>query len=679
MAVMSIAACGSSVPSQAPPGASPQPTPGQVAECGDYAPTRNAYFGDLHVHTANSFDAYLFGNHMNNPEVAYDFAQGRQIQLNDNTAGQRFVQLRRPLDFAAVTDHSEYLGEVRICTDAEQGGLGYYDPLCAEFRVNRPQDNLAFLVWGVPLTQDDPSRLPMCTYADCATAARSVWEETSRITDSRNQPCRFTAFNAYEYSPSTAGSRLHRNIVFRSSAVPEVPVSYFEAPEPIELFNQLNAACDAEEGCEYLSIPHNSNLSHGRLLWADPERFSDPQYVADLREIAQVNPVLEMMQIKGNSECKLGLGTTDEECEFEQLRDKPLCCDPANGITENCTEKLPSLPFVDEVSCHEVCPNDRPDYDTRSPDNSTGCVATHDFVRGAFLKGMQAQQQLGFNPLRFSLIASTDNHNAASGDVDEQGNPGAPYGWEGGHGGQDDDPEERLDVLTNIGRITNPGGLAGVWADQNTRESLYASLRRGEVFATSGTRMRVRLFAGDYPADLCALPDAQMKALAYQRGVPMGADARLTADGGAPAFALQVMADEQPLQRLQIVKLSVDTAGDAHEKVYDLATFAPVADVDDDCTIHYKAATETRMSACMLWHDPDFDSTQTASYYLRAFEDASCRWTGHMCAALRRTGDVDCAATPDHACCPTSSSPVKAVVQERAWSSPIWYTPESGS
>ena len=447
--------------------------------------------------------------------------------------------------------------------------------------------------------------------------------------------------------------------------------------DPEGLFAKLNAGCSSAAGCEYLSIPHNPNLSHGRLLWADPQQFSDPAYVAGLRKIAQANPVLEMMQIKGNSECKLGIGTTDEECEFEQLRDKPLCCDPANGITNYCVTQQKTVPFAQEPNCVSVCPGDRPDMTQKSPDNSTGCVASHDFIRGAMIKGMVAQQKLGFNPLRFGLIASTDNHNSAPGDVEEAGDPGSPLGWQGAHGGQDDDPDERLGVLTNIGRITNPGGLAGVWAEQNTRESIYSALKRGEVFATSGTRMRVRFFAGDYPAGICSQPNELMKQTAYDKGVPMGSDIQPPPSNKSPRFVVQALADEHPLQRTQIVKLWVDSQGNGHERVFDINTYAHPAYVDGACTITYKAPPEQRMSICEEWRDPDWNPGQTASYYPRVFEDASCRWTGYLCAALKKSGQVDCNATPDHACCESSTDSVKKVIQERAWASPVWYTPKA--
>jgi hypothetical protein len=659
--------------------ASPDPAPGDQVECGDHSETRNAYFGDLHVHTAYSFDAYLFGNHVNEPQVAYDFAQGRRIRLNDNSRGERYVQLRQPLDFAAVTDHSEYLGEVRMCTDPQQSPLAYRDPLCLQFRTAQPDDTLGFLLWGIRLTQPYYGRQLFCLYGDCRSAASSVWEQNVRITNSANQPCRFTAFNGYEYSPSSDGSRMHRNIIFRNERVPVSPVSYFDAPEPIDLFKGLNASCRPEEGCEYLSIPHNSNLSHGRLLWADPERFSDPQYVADLREISRLNPVMELMQIKGNSECKLGLGgSTDEECEFEQVRAKPLCCNAAEGITEHCVNALPSVPFGGEPNCHEVCPGDRPRANQNEPDNSQGCMASHDFARGAFLKGMAAQQQIGFNPLRFGVIGSTDNHNAASGDVEESGGVGATLGWEGAHGGQDDDPEERFDVLTNIGRITNPGGLAGIWAEENTRESLYAALKRGEVFATSGTRLRLRFFAGDYPAGLCDSADDTLKRTAYAQGVPMGGDVA-SAGGGSPRFLVQALADRHPLQRTQIVKLWIDEQGKGHEQIFEIGRYAEPAEVDGDCSVSFKSPAQQRMSACHEWRDPQFDPRQSASYYVRAFEDRSCRWTGHLCAALQNSGELDCAADPGHACCTTGPEAVLKVVQERAWSSPIWYTPQAAT
>jgi hypothetical protein len=679
IAALVLCACGrSSAPDTA--GGPPQPPP-QAGECGDHSPYRNAYFGDLHIHTSYSFDSYLFGNQVNDPAVAYDFAQGARIRLNDNAAGERHVQLRQPLDFAAVTDHSEYLGEVRMCSDPEQDPLAYYDPMCVQFRTSDPTSSVGFLAWGLRLTNPRYGRQAFCIYGDCTAAAASAWEDSARVTESRNSPCAFTTFHAYEYSPSSDGTRMHRNIIFRTAAVPPLPVSYFEAPEPITLFKALNEACREEDGCEYLSIPHNSNLSHGRLLWADPERFSDPQYVADLREIARLNPVLEMIQVKGNSECKQWLGTsTDEECEFEQLRSKPICCNAAEGITENCVDKpaTPAAPYVEQPVCHEVCPGDRAkEGGGGNGDNAHGCMASHDFVRGAFIKGMAAQRQLGFNPARYALIAATDNHNAATGDVDEAGSPDAPYGWAGAHGGQDDDPEERLDVLSNTGSISNPGGLAGVWAEENTREALFAALQRGEVFATSGTRMRLRFFAGDYPPGMCAQSGEAMKRTAYARGVPMGGN--LSSTTATPRFVIQTAADQHPLQRTQVVKLWVDAEGRGHEKVFDVARYAEPATVSERCEVGFKAPPQGRMAVCEEWEDPEFDATQHASYYARVFEDSSCRWTGHLCAALVARDGLDCAATPEHACCASGDDGVKKVIQERAWSSPIWYVPEGGS
>ena len=676
LATLLTSACGDSrlpARSDAPPPAPPGVPDGS---CGDYSATRNAYFGDLHVHSSYSFDSYLFGNHVNDPEVAYDFAQGARIRLNDSARGERHVQLRQPLDFAAVTDHSEYLGEVALCTDPTANPLAYNDPLCVQFRNSDPNSELGFLIWGFRLTEPVFGRHHFCAYGDCKGRAASVWEQNARITDAANQPCRFTSFNAYEYSPSSAGARLHRNIVFRGSKIPELPVSYFEAPNAVELFQQLDAACKPEDGCEFLSIPHNANLSHGRLLWADPERFGDPDYVAGLRRISELNPVMELMQIKGASECKLGLGgTTDEECQFEQLREKPLCCDPAQGITEYCVAKNQSPSFYLSPNCHEVCPGDAPKAIQYTPDNSTGCLASHDFLRGALQKGMRARETLGFNPFQFGLIASTDNHNSASGDVDEGGPEGAPLGWEGAHGGQDDDPGERLGVLTNIGRITNPGGLAGIWAEHNTRDALFAALKRKEVFATSGTRMQLRFFGGNYPAGLCQQGGEALQQQGYRDGVAMGGELRGERLGGPPRFLIQSFADSHPLQRTEVVKLWVDAQGRSREKIHQIASYSGLAEVGEDCAVRFSDPPETRLSACHEWTDPEFDATRPASYYVRSFEDASCRWTGHLCAALKKEGTVDCAAEPEHACCPGHLDSVRQAIQERVWSSPIWYQP----
>lgn len=625
------------------------------AQCGDYDPFRQAFFGDTHVHTAWSFDAYV-NIPERDPDWAIRFAKGE----DPGGEGQR---LRQPLDFVMISDHSELVGEVLICTDPEVDPMGFNSPECRAFRDELPIPNLPFfggqasfgaLLFALGIGQPVTGRLPFCLYADCEAAAQSFWEELIRINNAHNEACGFTTLHGYEWTYSPNAAQTHRNIMFENNNVPERPISYFDARSSSDLARQLQNECREEDGCRFLSIPHNSNISRGRQFFIDPLRLfvNDPIYIDELGEIARVNKVVEIMQVKGNSECRLGLGTTDEECDFELINaHRPLCCDPIQGVTENCVNAL------EAPNCTPVCPADRPSDAVVETGVASGCQATHDFVRNAYKTALGAQRQLGFNPLKLGIIGSTDTHSAIPGAADE------------------DLLFVREDAIdsTAADLTRNPGALAGVWAEENTRESIFAAFSRRETFGTSGPRIRIRMWAGDFPDGVCDLPSEELRRTAYRLGTPMGQDVTPAQIGDAPEFLIQAQMDEIPLDRLQMIKVWADEAGSKHERVFELNPDpGPGAAVDAQCRVQITDSRDNNPQLCRQWTDPEFDPDIDAVYYARVLQEQSCRWSAHVCTALRADPQF-CEQNPGHNCCPGGSFAENELVQERAWTSPIWY------
>ena len=628
------AGCGGEVAVTAPSQSQSESVP-----CPQRNPLRNVYFGDLHVHTRNSFDAYLWDTRTT-PMEAYHFARGQALALaplDANGNGTRTVRLERPLDFAAVTDHSEFLGEVESCTTP--GSATYDSPDCQQFRTD--QGN-AFGNFGVRLTAIRPQRLLDVCGADnsiCLHAAGDVWERIQDAAAAAYERCTFTSFVAYEYSRSPGGSTLHRNVIFRNEHVP-FPISAFEQPTPQGLWRALKAAClDAGTGCDVLAIPHNSNESNGRTFFVE---YPGAQSLDDQRAQAQfraaMEPLVEVYQHKANSECMNGLsgviGAPDEQCEFEKRR---------RGTITDCGDGTGQQGAVDR-----------------------GCVSRLDYVRGALLAGLQEQERIGVNPYPLGFVGSTDTHNGTPGFTDE-------WAW-GGHQGKNDATPASLLGDSGVGGggiVYSPGALAGVWAEENSRSSIFDALRRKETFATSGTRLSVRVFGGwDLPDGLCA--NAKFTQIGYQRGVPMGGvlSAR-PANATAPVFAITALRDpgtaDHPgiqLQRLQVVKGWIED-GAAHQQVYDVA-----GDADNGASVELGSCTPQGAGAdalCTVWTDPSFNPAQLAFYYVRVLENPSCRWNTWVCNRLSP------ASRP--AVCDDPAVP--KTIQERAWTSPIFYAPES--
>jgi len=615
------------------------PTPAAPsAPCAEHNPLRNVYFGDLHVHTAYSFDAHGF-DVRTTPEQAYRFAQGAAVSLpplDANGQGTRTIRLDRPLDFAAVTDHSEFLGEVETCSIP--GSPAYDSQSCQTFRVG---GNQGIALFGVLLTRLKPTRLPDVCGIDghgCMTQASEVWDRIIAAAEAaydRSPRCSFTSFVAYEYSLGTGVSTLHRNVIFRNEHVP-FPTTTFEQPTPRGLWAELKATClDAGVGCDVLAIPHNSNESNGKMFRVEyPGASNTDEERAQAAFRAAMEPVVEIFQHKGDSECMNGLsgviGGPDELCDFEKRRKPPF---------EDCGDGTGTLGTT-----------------------GLGCVSRLDFVRGALLAGLQETDRLGVNPYELGIIASTDTHNGTPGATQEST-------FMGHRGTDDDTPDKQLGpgVLQPGGIVFNPGGLAAVWAEENSRDSIFDSLRRREVYGTSGTRLSIRFFGGwDLAAGVC--DDPNMIRTAYARAVPMGGVlASPPAGTAAPSFLIAALRDPGTeampgalLQRLQVVKGWV-VDGEAHEQVFDVAGDPNNgAGVDETTCVPHGVGAD---SLCTVWTDPGFDPGQQAFYYVRAVENPSCRWSTYTCNRL---------APADRP--PSCTDPaVPKTVQERAWTSPIWY------
>ncbi|HJL52605.1 MAG TPA: DUF3604 domain-containing protein [Arenicellales bacterium] len=569
-------------------------------------PLKNVYFGDLHIHTNLSVDSYLFGNRLD-VDAAYRIAKGESGEI---ATGER-VELTRPLDFAAVTDHAEGFGRVLACANPDLDKAGRKE--CDILETPSPISfiNMRLSVEKRPLVMD------LTIFGNDKDAAQkyhaSTWEKIKDVAERHYEPGKFTTFAGYEYSPVLPDrGKHHRNIIFRSMETPDHAVSAFDAASEIDLWKQLEATCT--DGCQFLTIPHNPNRTWG-LAFAS-ETIDGVPYTNDdwkLRERSE--PIVEMFQIKGSSECSTAFGAGDEECRFEQF-----------------------FPYCEEGQ-------------------ETACIHPTSMVRDGLQKGLALEDQIGINPLRFGLIGSTDTHNSNPGDTEE-------WDFRGGTAFASSPAEQRL----NIGRLTgllknNPGGLAAVWAQENTREALFDAMKHKEVYATSGTRIKLRAFAGFVlPTDIAETGDLTA---AYETGVPMGGS--LEGQGGALSLFVWALMDPDnaPLAKLQVIKGWIEN-GERQEIVHDIACggsqldpatgkcAANGAKVDiTDCSWANLAGPSELKT---LWTDPDYDPDEDAFYYVRVVQNPTCRWTTYDSLRLGREPPTD----------------VPAVVTEMAWASPIW-------
>jgi hypothetical protein len=623
-----LAALGAAVLLSAAPGARAETR----EPCAHRDAERRPFFGDLHVHTAFSQDASTQGTRTT-PREAYRFARGEELGIQPFTADGkplRTVRLDRPLDFAAVTDHAEQIGEVRVCRTP--GAPGHDSWVC---RLYRSFPRAAFFVMNASYSSGG-ERFGFCgeNGEGCLAAARTVWQETLDAAEGaydRSAACRFTSFVAYEWTAgSDGGKNLHRNVIFANEHVPELPITVMETGnEAAKLWDALERDCDEGlPGCEVLTIPHNSNLDGG-LMFMSAEAMGAELGAEEAARRARWEPLAEIMQHKGDSECLISGDTTDEACGFEKL------------------------PYDNFRGRYRLFGADPP--------------RPVQFVREALKRGLAIEAQLGANPFRYGLVASTDTHLGAAGLVSERAFPG--------HGGAGAPAGEELPPGLPDALEFGPGGLAVLFAEENSREALFAAMKRREAYGTSGPRPLVRFFGGrSYPSDLCERDD--FVATGYRDGVPMGDEISGVAADAELRFAVQALADPGseaepgvPLQRIQIVKGWLEN-GAPRERVVDVAGGPNGASVDL-ASCEPRGAGHARL--CSVWSDPDFDAHEPVFYYARVLENPTCRWSQRICAAAK----VDCARPETigdglEGCCDPLH---QRTVQERAWTSPIWYAP----
>lgn len=584
-------------------------------------PLRDVYFGDTHIHTILSFDAYLMGTR-NTPDDAYEFAKGAAIE---HASGFR-MQMKKPLDFLAVSDHAFYLGMMR---EIAQGRVeheladvvkGAVDPAGAQAAFAAAIGHVA----GITRARvDDPS---VIDDLDDRSVARSAWQEVIEAAERHNDPGTFTTFIGYEYTASGLEfQNLHRNVIFRGSEVPNQPFARLDSINPEDLWDWMDA--NRENGMEAIAIPHNSNGSDG-MMFQTTNWAGEPIDAAYAEQRMRNEPLVENTQVKGTSDTHPLLSPNDEWADFELMELR-------------VASTLPSR-------------------------------AEGSYVREAYLNGLLMEERDGVNPYRFGVIGSSDTHNAAGSfeednywsktgvlDIEPHQRGSVPL-----PGSSPDAPE----YAQGASQFWGASGLAGVWAESNTRDAIFDAFRRKETFSTSGPHIRVRFF-GSFDFDEDALLENPVSQ-GYEKGVPMGGD--LTGAGDrTPSFLVWAErdADSAPLDRLQVIKGWVEN-GEAKEQVFDIACSnnATVNALDHRCpdngaTVDLEtcAISEDRGASQMLthWTDPTFDPTQRAFYYVRVLENPKCRWS--TWDAIR----AGVAPNPD----------MHATIQDRAWTSPIWYRP----
>ena len=573
-------------------------------------PDREAYFGETHIHTSWSFDAFIFGTNMTGPEEAYKFALGQTVKH----PGGYDVKITRPLDFMAVTDHSEYAGTVRL---ANQPGSEISKlPIAEKLKVRDKTDiQKIYFLLATTIAQGDPIKELVAP-----AVAGSVWNEVVRIADKYYQPGKFTTFAAYEWSSAPDNRNLHRNIIFKDTRkVPQVPYTSLDSSHPEDLWEWMDSQRKA--GNELLAISHNANLSDGIMFPLEVDSKNRPIDAAWAQERVNNEPLTEIHQLKGSSETHPILSPNDEFAGYEIL-----------------TYLFGGLERTPKVH--------------------------GSYIREAYENGLAMQQTHGYNPYKMGVVGASDSHNTAASYSQSD--------YFGGHGLLDAGPQQRLsgkkELGLNVGLLST-AGLGGVWAESNTREAIFSAMKRKETFGTSGVRIKIRFFGGwGFPSDILARKDWVKSG--YREGVPMGADLP-PKKGGAPSFIVWAVKDPDDgnLDRIQIVK-GWTKNGQIFEKIYDVVwsgerkpdqdtgKLPPVGDTVDLKNVSY---TNTIGAAQLMkvWKDPDFVPELNAFYYVRVIQIPTPRWT---------TYDAKKLGVPP----PSWVSPT---VQERAWTSPIWYTP----
>ena len=578
-------------------------------------------WGDTHLHTNVSADASSFGNSKIGPEQAFRFARGETVTAHNGMP----VRLSRPLDFLVVADHGEYLGVMP--------GIRAHEPLLMQTETGRRwaryledggDTTRILLEWGAALN-DNKDLIRSEPYQ------RSMWEQVTANADRFNEPGRFTAFAGYEWTSMIEGDNLHRIVMFADGAERTrqvLPFTALDSIDPEALWAYL-ADYEMRTGGQAIAIPHNSNVSGGRMF-----RPVDMSGEAFTREYAarrlRWEPLVEVTQIKGDSETH-----------------------PLNS------------PY-DEFAGYEIW--DRVNLGMRHL--QTPEMQPYQYARAALRIGLSEEARLGVNPFAFGMIGSTDAHTGLA--TAEENNF-----WGKATSGEPSEERAHQPFIRSIAPELSmqmsemaASGYVAVWARENTREEIFAAMKRREVYATTGTRMQLRLFAGfDFTADDARTAD--LAAIGYGKGVPMGGELGKAPTRRAPTFLVSAMRDPigANLDRIQIVKGWLGKDGKTAERVYDVAwsgdrrpgadgKLPPVGSTVDVATATWRNSIGA-VELATVWTDPDFDPAQSAFWYVRVLEIPTPRWTAYD---ARYFGGKPDPARP-------------AEQQERAYSSPIWYTP----
>ncbi|MEM9176104.1 MAG: DUF3604 domain-containing protein [Myxococcota bacterium] len=606
--------------------------------------SRQLYWGDTHLHTAYSFDAFLNGNRSADPDTAYRWAKGLPVIHPYHRAR---VQLETPLDFLVVADHAEFLGIIRKLYRGDFDHEGETPPFVTQLRQAIDSGRGAALFSGVlpaatvepgetrdPVDDEGaPNTLPIPGDGEALRA--TAWTETTTAADRHNEPGRFTAMIGWEWSSLPNGANLHRVVMTNANgetARTFLPYRSTDSSYPDDLWAWLDETSEAT-GAAFVAIPHNPNISKGYMFGATA-LDGTPYTTESARTRARWEPVAEVTQYKGDSETHPDLSPDDPFADFETYE----------GYIQTNVQ--------------------------------TYKASVGDYARSALRRGLEIEAEVGANPYKFGMIGATDSHSGLA--AAEEDNF-----W--GKMAVDSTPETKDQF--GVGRVVdgwNIGaqGLAGVWADRNDRDAIMAAFRRREVYATTGPRMQVRFFGG-WGFSARDADAADLAERGYSKGVPMGGDlsgpppeagglARLFGAGaGAPSFLIQAAKDPKSanLDRVQVVKGWLDRDGTSRERVYDVAwsgdrppdgdgRVGPVGN-----TVDLETGTYTNdvgaAELVQVWTDPDFDPAARAFYYVRVLEIPTPRHSLLDAIALQDT--------------PSDKQP--PTLQERAYTSPIWYTP----
>lgn len=574
---------------------------------------KNAYFGDLHIHTSWSFDAFIY-NVRTNPDDAYAFGKGEPI---DHFVLDK-IQIDRPLDFMAVTDHSEYMGVMKQMLDVENPL--YKIPLAEQIRsTDRATSYRAFGVIGTSIANNNPIEV-----LSKEGIRKSTWEEIIKAADRHNNPGTFTTFAGYEFTSSPGDSlgevgfarNLHRNVIYKGTdQISDLPFSSLDSQNPEDLWNWMDK--ERQKGISVLAIPHNGNMSDGFMY--QTTTFDGKPITKDYADQRMRNePINEVVQIKGQSMSHPVLSPNDEYADFELF-----------SYTFSTTVAPPSK-------------------------------AQGSYVRQAYQDGLQFEESFGSNPFKFGVIGSSDGHNSGAGFTEPT--------YFGKFGVLDGSPEKRIvsDPGTFLrAKYMSSGGLAGVWAESNTRDAIFEALERKETFATSGNRMKLRFYGGfDLPTNAFDTDDWLTKL--NGKSVPMGGD--LNPEKGAPSFAVWAVKDPEGanLDRIQIIKAWVDKVGQSQEKIINVAWSGDRKQHADGSLAKLKSTVDVKEASYTnsvgdvelkaVWTDEAYDPALHTMYYMRVLEIETPRWSTYDANKLGLEVPSD----------------LPAKIVERAWSSPIW-------